>query len=466
MTAIKEFTYGEVNTPLLSRAMGALLKYHENKSAGENKKQLLGDDSNVLVQFGLLNVPGNCTSIKTKPIRILLPHPYYKVDKNDDEENSSSDDDDEDELEKAEICLFVKDDETKKVIQEMIAKLPKHLGCIKKVMELQSLRKKHSSYEQRRELMAKFDLFLADERILPMIGKAVGSKFFDVKKKTPIPINVTRKNSFPFALKNVLKSTLMYLPNGPCFVVKAGVTSMSKDNLIKNCEQIIKQAPLKIPKKWKNILNISIKTTESTSLPVYNTTPEELLEFADLVEETPAETPSTTTDNKGKKHKKRSREEEKTEQDKVIDDEDEKKKKLKQEKSPLLKALKEQKSASKKKKRKQEDDTEGAKEEASTSTDKKSAKKKKKKVKDTEQQQQETSPTTTKQSDEKKKKTKEEFVSSKKFKGAKKGYVFRMGKQGLGYYVDTPPKVNKAALKAVERKRKKIKKSAYFSRNR
>lgn len=464
MTVIKEFTYGEVNTPLLSRAMGALLKYHENKSAGQNKKQLLGDDSNVLVQFGLLNVPGNGTSIKTKPIRILLPHPYYKVDKNDDE-NSSSDDDDEDELEKAEICLFVKDDETKKVIQEMIAKLPKHLGCIKKVMELQSLRKKHSSYEQRRELMAKFDLFLADERILPMIGKAVGSKFFDVKKKTPIPINVTRKNSFPFALKNVLKSTLMYLPNGPCFVVKAGVTSMSKDNLIKNCEQIIKEAPLKIPKKWKNILNISIKTTESTSLPVYNTTPEELLEFADLVEET--ETPSTTTDNKGKKHKKRSREEEKAEQDEVIDDEEEKKKKLKQEKSPLLKALKEQKSASKKKKRKQEDDTEGAKEEASTSTEKKSAKKKKKKVKDTEQQQQEPSTTTTKQSDEKeKKKTKEEFVSSKKFKGAKKGYVFRMGKQGLGYYVDTPPKVNKAALKAVERKRKKIKNSAYFSRNR
>lgn len=464
MTVIKEFTYGEVNTPLLSRAMGALLKYHENKSAGQNKKQLLGDDSNVLVQFGLLNVPGNGTSIKTKPIRILLPHPYYKVDKNDDE-NSSSDDDDEDELEKAEICLFVKDDETKKVIQEMIAKLPKHLGCIKKVMELQSLRKKHSSYEQRRELMAKFDLFLADERILPMIGKAVGSKFFDVKKKTPIPINVTRKNSFPFALKNVLKSTLMYLPNGPCFVVKAGVTSMSKDNLIKNCEQIIKEAPLKIPKKWKNILNISIKTTESTSLPVYNTTPEELLEFADLVEET--ETPSTTTDNKGKKHKKRSREEEKAEQDEVIDDEEEKKKKLQQEKSPLLKALKEQKSASKKKKRKQEDDTEGAKEEASTSTEKKSAKKKKKKVKDTEQQQQEPSTTTTKQSDEKeKKKTKEEFVSSKKFKGAKKGYVFRMGKQGLGYYVDTPPKVNKAALKAVERKRKKIKNSAYFSRNR
>lgn len=313
--------------------------------------------------------------------------------------------------------------------------------------------------------MAKFDLFLADERILPMIGKAVGSKFFDVKKKTPIPINVTRKNSFPFALKNVLKSTLMYLPNGPCFVVKAGVTSMSKDNLIKNCEQIIKEAPLKIPKKWKNILNISIKTTESTSLPVYNTTPEELLEFADLVEET--ETPSTTTDNKGKKHKKRSREEEKAEQDEVIDDEEEKKKKLQQEKSPLLKALKEQKSASKKKKRKQEDDTEGAKEEASTSTEKKSAKKKKKKVKDTEQQQQEPSTTTTKQSDEKeKKKTKEEFVSSKKFKGAKKGYVFRMGKQGLGYYVDTPPKVNKAALKAVERKRKKIKNSAYFSRNR
>ena len=40
----------------------------------------------------------------------------------------------------------------------------------------------------------------------------------------------------------------------------------------------------------------------------------------------------------------------------------------------------------------------------------------------------------------------EGFISSKKFKGAKKGYVFRKSTKGLGYYKDVLPVVDKAAL--------------------
>lgn len=48
--------------------------------------------------------------------------------------------------------------------------------------------------------------------------------------------------------------------------------------------------------------------------------------------------------------------------------------------------------------------------------------------------------------------TNEDFMSSKKFKGAKIGYVFKEGSQGVGYYVDMLPQVDKAALDAVLRK--------------
>ena len=34
------------------------------------------------------------------------------------------------------------------------------------------------------------------------------------------------------------------------------------------------------------------------------------------------------------------------------------------------------------------------------------------------------------------------FVASPKFKGAKKGYVFKLDKKGLGYYKDKKPKVS------------------------
>lgn len=39
------------------------------------------------------------------------------------------------------------------------------------------------------------------------------------------------------------------------------------------------------------------------------------------------------------------------------------------------------------------------------------------------------------------------FVAAKKFQGARAGYVFKLGPQGVGYYVDTPPrKLSKANL--------------------
>lgn len=46
-------------------------------------------------------------------------------------------------------------------------------------------------------------------------------------------------------------------------------------------------------------------------------------------------------------------------------------------------------------------------------------------------------------------KTNEEYIKAKKFKGSKKGYVFKMGRQGLGYYVDVQPVVDKAAMEAI-----------------
>ena len=36
---------------------------------------------------------------------------------------------------------------------------------------------------------------------------------------------------------------------------------------------------------------------------------------------------------------------------------------------------------------------------------------------------------------------KPEFIESKQFKGSKKGYVFKMDKKGLGYYIDIKPKI-------------------------
>jgi len=57
---------------------------------------------------------------------------------------------------------------------------------------------------------------------------------------------------------------------------------MDPKRLAENVMAIAQEVPLKVPRKWANIRSIAIKTTESTSLPIYNKTPQELQEIAKM----------------------------------------------------------------------------------------------------------------------------------------------------------------------------------------
>ena len=110
-----------VDGQLTDRALRALLKHHEATSSSGEKEQLLGDDLDVQVQFSLVRIPGNASP---KPIRIEIPNPLVKV-------AASMDDDDNDNLQDVEACLIVKE-ESKPWVQEMVARFPSQLGCIKR----------------------------------------------------------------------------------------------------------------------------------------------------------------------------------------------------------------------------------------------------------------------------------------------------------------------------------------------
>ena len=199
-----------VDAQLTQRALKALLKHHESSSSTQ-KDQLLGNDLDIQVQFTLARIPGNASP---KPIRIDIPHSFIKLSSSSDDDQ----DDDDDNVQEVNACIIVKE-ESKPMVQELITRFPNQLRCIKKVLGLQSLRTKHKSYTQRRDLLSKYDVFFADDTILPMLTKALGSKFFD-KKKQPIPVKVSRKEGLPFAIQKALGSTFMYLSAGTCVTVK------------------------------------------------------------------------------------------------------------------------------------------------------------------------------------------------------------------------------------------------------
>ncbi len=418
-TKAAKFAATELDSALVQKAVDAVLKYHEKITDGASDKLvLLGDDRPVQVQLTLLRAPGKS---QPKPAQLLIPHPFYKLT---DKSSNDDSDDDGDDVEDPEICLIVKD-ESKPWCQEMIEKFPDHMGCVKKVLTLDSLRKKHSSYEQKRELLSKYNMFLADDRILPMMSKALGKAFIKAKK-LPVPVDVTRETALPFAIQKALSATYMTVNTGTCISIKAGHTGMDSKKLTENVLAIAKQAATKIPRSWANIQMIGVKTADSVSLPVYNKTPEALREISKLAGIETKTTSSTKEEESDKQPEKA------------------KKKDLK---SPLLQALKKQKKA------------EGETEAKKTKTEEK---KKKSPEPKTPEKKAKRSPSPEPASSTKKKQKKEEsvveenkekkdFVAAKKFKGAKKGYIFQMGSKGLGYYVDKKPVVDKMALQAIQR---------------
>ena len=362
-----------VDRGLITKAVAALIKHNNDQSSKKeqdgSKLSLLGNDRPIQVQFGLEIPPQNAS---LKPIRILIPNPIVQVHH---EEDKAGDDEG---LEEPSVCLIVKDS-AKASVKEFIEKFSEHMGCVKKVLTLDSLRKKHSRFQQRRELLQKYDIFMADDRILPMLTAALGKDFVKAKK-LPLPICITRKEALPFAIQKNLSATYMTVSRGTSITVKwvfkcwcwfetscvhlvvhglvktdlfcvnsplinygiiipttirAGNTGMPEDKLVENILAIAEHAVDKIPRKWANIRNIAVKTPESTSLPFYNKLPEELLEIAKSAGLAPTFKDTKKEDDTG----------EKNDNDDSKKDESKKKRELVG-KSPLIRALKKQKKES------------------------------------------------------------------------------------------------------------------------
>lgn len=429
---ITKFADTGLDSALVSKAVKAVLKYHENITEGSSDKlTLLGNDRPIQLQFTLLRAPGRS---KPKPAQILIPHSFYKL--------ADGNDDSDGDVEEPEICLIVKES-SKAWCQEMIEKFPDHMGCVKKVLGLDSLRKKHGSYEQKRQLLSKYNMFLADDRILPMMSKALGNAFIKAKK-LPVPINLTREAALPFAIQKALNATYMTINTGTCISIRAGHTGMEPKKLTENIIAIANIAVSKIPRSWANIQMIGVKTADSISLPVYNKTPETLREIAKLAGV------SVNIGISGDKYDKEAN----SRNDENTDSQGSKEKKKKDLMSPLLQALKKQK--------REGEEKVSPKKKSKRGNDYIDEKESKEKLAPKEKSPQHTSSSSKRKQkndgekldDRKKideKKQKMEFIAEKKFKGSKKGYVFRMSKQGLGYYVDNKPVVDKMQMEALQR---------------
>lgn len=254
----------EVSTEQIQKAVGALMAFTagEVKSAKQkdsDKKELFESEEEYSVIINLRKVPDQD---KQKPIPISIPHTLYGRDG-------------------VSICLFTKDPQS--AFDEYLENNP--VKNVKKVVSLKTLRTDYKSFQHRRELLNQFDFFFADDRITPLLPALLGAKFYDSKRQPPA---VQIDKGFKKNLTKARDSTYLHISKGPLVNVKVGHSDFTKAQLVENIVAAISNIVDRIPRKWKNVQSIFIKTTNSASLPVYTALPV-ATDFVKDVEEKKAE---------------------------------------------------------------------------------------------------------------------------------------------------------------------------------
>ena len=241
-----------VPADLVSKAVESLMKWENSRKQSREKSLLLEDDSLIYLVVSLKKTSPDHNRVN--PIQIPIPNPIFDLDH-------------------GELCLFIDDRKGKLKQKETKLRIAEEGIPISKVIPLSKLRTDYKEYEAKRKLCGSYDLFLADKSVIPALPKLLGKSFFK-KKKHPIPVDLLRKKDWKKQVQNACQSTFLYLKGGTCCVVKVGKLSQSKEEVCENVIHVIDAVSSHVPKKWKNIRSLYLKTLDSVPLPLHQALPD------------------------------------------------------------------------------------------------------------------------------------------------------------------------------------------------
>ncbi|KAL6536055.1 hypothetical protein OROHE_012899 [Orobanche hederae] len=269
-------TIPHVKKPTIESAVAALLKHKASAQSSTGKLQLLPDDDYIYLNLTLKKIPSNP---RTNPFRIPLTHPIM---------DSTS-----------QLCLIIDDrpqsptppsDQMKKLIKSQ--NIP-----ISKVIKISKLKTNYKPFEAKRKLCDSYDLFLVDKRVVHLLPKLIGKKFFK-KKKLPLGVDLGKKN-LKLQVERALGSALLYMRSGTCCVMKVGKVAMEKDEIVENVLDAINGAVEKVSKKWDGVRSLHLKFSDSVALPVYQMMPDVKLKIEGLKEMERGAELAKNSDNEG-----------------------------------------------------------------------------------------------------------------------------------------------------------------------
>ena len=195
--------------------------------------------------------------------------------------------------ENATICLITTDPQRAVKNAVADATFPSSLSTrITRIIGLSKLLARYKSYEQRRQLLAEHDIFLADDRIVSRLPKVLGKVFYKGTAKRPIPINIAPKDSnrekskkvpkeereaavaSPTVVAKEIEKALACVPvtlsPGYNIAVRVGLESFTPEQLQDNVTAAADATIQKhVVSGWKNVKSIHIKSPTSLALPVW-----------------------------------------------------------------------------------------------------------------------------------------------------------------------------------------------------
>jgi ribosome biogenesis protein UTP30 len=173
---------------------------------------------------------------------------------------------------------------------------------IGRVIDISHLRAKFKAYEAQRKLFSEHDVFLADDRIINRLPKALGKSFYKTTTKRPIPVVLMAQrekvdgkrvpapkgkkpkrdpaenvNARPIPeivaeVQRAIGAALVHLSPSTNTAVKVGYASWEPEKLAANIDTVVREMVERfVPQKWQNVRNLYVKGPETAALPIYQT---------------------------------------------------------------------------------------------------------------------------------------------------------------------------------------------------
>ena len=127
-----------------------------------------------------------------------------------------------------------------------------------KVIDGDELNQLSANKRQSRKLINSYDFFLADTKLMPVVGKTLGQLSGPRgKMPTPVPFNA----SIDSFLDRFRSSIRVKVKNSLSASCKIGDETMADSDLVANASAVINAVEKKLPSGDKNVKRILIKTT-------------------------------------------------------------------------------------------------------------------------------------------------------------------------------------------------------------